>query len=148
MVECLDPKGIGGRTKEYFEELFISINSLDPTIHFEGFKSKVSSNMTRNLTRPISKNEVKRAMFSINPFSVPGDDGFNAKFYQFLGEVVKEDVIQAVRSFFASGRMLKSFNHTQMCLIPKVRNAISMAQVRPISRCTVFYKVISKILVH
>ena len=104
--------------------------------------------MNINLTRSVSENEVKRAVFSINPFSAPGDDGFNAKFYQFFWEIIKEDVIRAVRSFFAGGRMLKSFNHTKICLIPKVTNAISMAQVRPISLCTVFYKVISKILVH
>ena len=50
--------------------------------------------------------------------------------------------------FFVSGRLMKSLNHTQICLIPKIRNANSMNQVRPISLCSVFYKIISKILVH
>ena len=109
---CLDPEGIGERVKEYFDELFTSNNPPDPTTHFEGIRNKVSSNMNRNLTRPVLENEVKRAVFSINPFSAPGDDGFNAKFYQFFWEIIKEDVIRAVRSFFAGGRMLKSFNHT------------------------------------
>ena len=64
----------------------------------------------RNLTMPVSDNEVKRAAFSIHLFSAYGDKDFNANFYQFYWEIVKGDVVQAARSFFVSGKMLKSFN--------------------------------------
>ena len=54
----------------------------------------------------------------------------------------------AVRSFFIGGRLLKSFNHTHICLIPKVNDTRDMSQVRPIRLCLVFHKIISKVLVH
>ena len=104
--------------------------------------------MTRSLTKPVSDVEIKRVVFSIRPFSALEDDGFSAKFYQFYQDLIKIDVCSAIRSFFRGGRMLKSFNHTQICLIPKVKNATSMSQIQPISLCIVFYKIISKILLH
>ena len=108
-------------------------------------RRKVTNAMNRKLTKPVLEIEVKRAIFSIQAFSAPSDDGFNAKFYW---EIIKKDVVKSVRSFFVSGRLLKSFNHTQICLIPKIKNASSMNHVRPISLCSVFYKIISKKLVH
>ena len=101
---------------------------MEPNGFFGDLSRKVSSSMNRNLTKPITEAKIKRAVFSINPLGAPGDDGFTAKFYQFFWYTIKEDVGRAVRSFFSKGRMLRSFNHTQICLIPKVQKASSMAQ--------------------
>ena len=62
--------------------------------------------------------------------------------------MVSADMFVAARSFFLRGKILKSFNHTLICLIPKVNVTRDMAQVRPISLSTIFYKIISKVLVH
>lgn len=96
----------------------------------------------------MSNAEIKKAVFSINADSARGDDGFTTRFFQTYWEIVENDVIAVARNFFSGGRLLKSFNHTHMCLIPKVNDTREMAQVRPIGLCSMFYKVISKIMVH
>ena len=101
--------------------------------------------MNKNLTRPVTDNEIRRVIFSINPTGAPGEDGFTSRFYQFLWDTIRMDISRVIRSLFTGGRMLRSFNHTQ---IPKIRSVFSMTQVRPISLYTMFYKIISKILVH
>ena len=56
------------------------------------------------------------------------------------------DFVTAVKSFFDKGFLPKGINSTILTLIPKKDEAISMKDYRPISRCNVIYKVISKIL--
>lgn len=56
------------------------------------------------------------------------------------------DVVGTVRSFFASGRLLKEVCYTHMVLIPKVKEPQDMSQLRPISLCNVLYKIYAKVL--
>ena len=106
------------------------------------------SPMNRSLTRPVTESKIKNVVFSINDEGALEDDGFTTKFFQFYWDMVFGDVIKEIKSFFAGDRLLKSFNHTQICLIPKITDTRDMDQVRPISLCSVFYKIISKVLVH
>ena len=55
-------------------------------------------------------------------------------------------MIKAIQTFFHTGHLLKSVNHTIITLIPKVQIPTSLKQFRPISLCTTLYKVIAKIL--
>lgn len=52
----------------------------------------------------------------------------------------------AVKEFFSSCKLLKETNHTIISLILKSKHCSSVNDFRPISYCTVFYKVISKII--
>ena len=104
--------------------------------------------MNRKLIRPIYETEIKEAVFSMHPNKAPGPDGMSPFFFQRFWNIIKNDVIRAVLSFFRPGKILKAFNETLISLIPKVEHPIFVSQLRPISLCNVFYKIISKILVN
>lgn len=73
---------------EYFSELFRSSNprSYDPV--FLSLISKVSDQMNLRLMRDVSVEEVREAMFSINPDSAPGPDGMIEIFFQKFWNVI------------------------------------------------------------
>ncbi|CAA0837929.1 Uncharacterized mitochondrial protein AtMg01250, partial [Striga hermonthica] len=65
---------------------------------------------------------------------------------EFQLHLIKADLLKAIISFFQSGNILKHWNHTVLSLIPKCFSPDNLSQFRPISLCTVIYKLISKIL--
>ena len=77
----------------------------------------------------------------------PGPDGFSSGFFHANWELVGPDIIDAVKSFFQTGKILKAWNTTAISLIPKVQVPCTMKDFRPISCCNVVYKCISKLLV-
>lgn len=114
---------------------------------FHDFSPRVSDRMNETLTGFVSKEEVVEAAFAIKASSAPGADGFTGLFFQKLWPVIGDHVCSEILLFFSSGVFPRERNFTQLCLLPKKEDSQSMADLRPISLCTVFYKIISKILV-
>ncbi|CAL5097923.1 unnamed protein product [Urochloa decumbens] len=54
---------------------------------------------------PFSDQEISDALFQIGPIKAPGPDGFPARFFQRNWELMKEDVTEAVKRFFTTGKM-------------------------------------------
>ena len=77
----------------------------------------------------------------------PGPNGLPALFYKRYWNIVGKSVIEAVKSFFTSGRLLKEVNSSLIVLIPKFQSPSSVNHFRPISLCNTMYKTISKPLV-
>lgn len=100
-------------------------------------QQKVTSEMNQFLLREVTEDEIKRA---------PGPDGFTASFYHQFWNVIAPDACLMVKRFFATGKMEPSINNTNICLIPKFPGAADMCNFRPISLCSVGYKLISKIM--
>ena len=90
--------------------------------------------------------EVELALFQMGPTKAPGLDDMNALFYQKFWHVVGETITMAVLDFLNSSNMVPDINHTNIVLIPKVKNPEKMSDFRPISLCNVIYKIISKVL--
>ena len=94
----------------------------------------------------ITHEEIKKAMFSIDDNKAPGPDGFSSLFFKAAWSIIGSDVVEAVTSFFKSGRLLREVNCTVIALAPKVPNPETMNDYRPISCCNAMYKCISKII--
>lgn len=108
---------------------------------------RILTNEAKNwLVREVSTKEIKTTIFHINPDKAPGPDSYNAFFYKHNWEIIGQDVIQVVKSFFINGKILKQINHTFLTLIPKSHEASHLNNYRPISCCNVIYKIILKIL--
>jgi len=55
-------------------------------------------------------------------------------------------VTAAVMDFFTSGKLLREINNTILVRVPKVLNATSVENYRPITCCNTIYKCITKVL--
>ncbi|VFQ93305.1 unnamed protein product [Cuscuta campestris] len=78
------------------------------------------------LTRLPNEEEVKEAIFSLNPNSCAGWDGFNGLFFQTCWEIVKEDVVSSCQEYFLGIPPPKSMCKTMISLIPKTSSQLSL----------------------
>ncbi|XP_071925834.1 uncharacterized protein [Coffea arabica] len=131
---------------EYFKDLFTSGGKDDMTEILEGIPHYITQEMNDKLTKEVMEEEIHDALFSMNPEKAPGQDGMTPLFFQKFWNTIKSDIILAIKAFFHSGHMLKSVNHTVISLIPKILHPTNLKNFRPISLCSVLYKIISKIL--
>lgn len=82
----------------------------------------------------------------MKPLKAPGLDGLHAAFFQSHWRIVGPSLFQLVAQFFEEGIFEAQINETLITLIPKVPAPQNIKEFRPISLCTVPYKVITKVL--
>ena len=143
-----DQAGISQVAVGYFTQLFSTSSpaTVDEVVSL--VEQKVSPDMNDAMLAPFMVEEVKAALFQMNPSKAPSLDGMTALFFQKYWHIVGSDVSTAVLDFFNTGRMLGNINFTHIALIPKVKSPVCMSQFRPISLCNVLYKLVSKVLVN
>lgn len=117
------------------------------SIDFEMVKGPVVPHDKRlGLVDQVTVEEIKNALNDIDDDRAPGPHGFGSMFFKRAWDVVGDDVVVATLEFFRTGRLLKQWNHAFIALVPKSAHVSSVSEYRPISCCTVFYKITSKIL--
>ncbi|GKC86189.1 RNA-directed DNA polymerase, eukaryota [Tanacetum coccineum] len=85
------------------------------------------------MERPITYEEVKRAVWDCGTNKSPRPDGFSFEFYRKYWTIIDDDVFQAVRDFFVNGHFPKGCNSSFIALIPKIQDAKFVKDFRPIS---------------
>ncbi|KAJ0711326.1 putative RNA-directed DNA polymerase [Helianthus annuus] len=110
------------------------------------FVNKLSHDTAEYMVRQVTREKVKKAMFSIGENKAPGPDGYTSAFFKQAWDIVGDEVTNAVLAFFDNGKLLKQINHTIIALVPKKDSPNSVLDYRPISCCNVLFKCISKIL--
>ncbi|KAI0510194.1 hypothetical protein KFK09_010794 [Dendrobium nobile] len=98
------------------------------------------------LTKPPLEEEIWNIMQTMNLESVAGPDGFTIKFFVNTWHITKVDIIEAVNEFFSGKPYIKFFSSTNIVLIPKKDLTNDWNDFRPISLCSFFNKLVSKII--
>ncbi|XP_061337781.1 uncharacterized protein LOC133284729, partial [Gastrolobium bilobum] len=129
----------------YFSKLFSEENHDRPWV--QTLWPKVDDETVVNLGAPISKDEVRRAFFSMKDSKAPGEDGYTAAFYKKNWEFIGEQIWRDIKYYAENPSSIEEVNGTLITLIPKVPKPMYVSQFRPISLCNVIYKGMSKIIV-
>lgn len=106
----------------------------------------LNEEMRSLLDLSFSNEQIKEAMWSISDTKAPSIDGYDNKFFKAAWPVIGNDIVEAIRSFFRNGKLLKAWSTTAITLVPKVACPTSPGDYRPISCCNVIYKCISKLV--
>nr|GFC93367.1 RNA-directed DNA polymerase, eukaryota, reverse transcriptase zinc-binding domain protein [Tanacetum cinerariifolium] len=95
---------------------------------------------------PISKDEIRTAIWGCGVDKFPGPNGFTFEFFRKYWAVVGPDFSTAVEWFFEHGDFAIGCNSSFVALIPKVLDPKVVSDYRPISLIGSLYKVVTKIL--
>ncbi|GAA0154883.1 hypothetical protein LIER_12734 [Lithospermum erythrorhizon] len=107
---------------------------------------RIEAEDVRRLSLPITFREIEEVMLGMKNGKAPRPDGYTSEFYKGSWPMVKDVVVEAIRTFFTTGHMPKHINSTIIALIPKVNNSHNMRDFRPISCWSTIYKCITTIL--
>lgn len=86
-------------------------------------ESRITENQNAELLKEVSEDEVKFAVFQMDPDKAPGPDRMTPAFYQKHWSIVGQDVVQLVRNFMLDGIMPEGLNDTNIVLIPKKKRS-------------------------
>ncbi|XP_010490159.1 PREDICTED: uncharacterized protein LOC104767890 [Camelina sativa] len=137
---------LGRLAENYFKLLFTSEDVGHKVTDKLGEGNKVSPVENAQLLKEVTLEEVKHAVFAMNPSKSPGPDGMTGHFYQQNWDVLGEHLLMMVQGFFHSGSLDRDMNKTNICLIPKKIKAERLTDFRPISLSNVVYKIIAKVM--
>nr|GEV36950.1 putative RNA-directed DNA polymerase, eukaryota, reverse transcriptase zinc-binding domain protein [Tanacetum cinerariifolium] len=107
------------------------------------FESKEAA---ADLELPITRDEIRNAVWSCGKNKSPGPDGFSFEFFRKFWHVVGSDFCTAVEWFFDHASFPIGCNSSFIALIPKSLEPKAVGGFRPISLIGSVYKVITKIL--
>ena len=121
----------------YFEDLFSTTSPSEFDSFLNEITSSITSQMNQRLLRTATEEEVRQALFMMHPEKTPGPYGMTALFFQHSWHIIKNDLVEMVNNFLASGYMDSRLNITNICMIPKTERPTRMKELRPISLCNV-----------
>lgn len=132
----------------YFSNIFTSSKPSDLNVQdvLQCIDSVVTDECNHALMKPYTKDEIYAALQQMHPCKAPGPDRMHAVFYQRFWHIIGDGISHFVCNILHGGRFPEELNHTNIALIPKVKEPKIAAEFRPIALCNVIYKLISKVL--
>ena len=147
-AQCIDLNLLEEEAIHLCKNLFSSDGTSDIAACYEVNMPILLNEERMALTALVTLEEVRQVGMSMKPFKAPRSDGFHAFFYKNYWDVVGIDVCRLVQFAFMTGTFNLFLADTLLALIPKVDNPNYHKNFRPISRCNVIYKIVTKVLVN
>ncbi|GJV24186.1 RNA-directed DNA polymerase, eukaryota [Tanacetum coccineum] len=114
-------------------------------INFQ-FPKRLSHDQAADLEIPITRDEIRTAVWKCGENKSPGPDGFTFEFFRKFWDVIGADFCVAVEWFFQHSSFVKGCNSSFITLIPKTLDSKFVSDYRPISLIGSLYKVVTKVL--
>ncbi|KAL8124533.1 hypothetical protein AgCh_012252 [Apium graveolens] len=130
----------------FYKNLLGKRDYCDRFVGLEPFASRLEVSAADDLIREVSSEEIKEVIFQMGDDKASGLNGYSALFFKKAWVVIGEDVCQAVKEFFVTGKLLKEVNATLLALNPKMDHPKVVGEFRPIALCNFIYKCITKII--
>lgn len=142
-----DPGEMEALVVDYFSNIFYFAGSQQvSSMVEENIPSLVDCHMNSLMTLTLSYEEIFGAVKSLIKFSAPGPDRFGGVFYHLFWDIIKDDAYKVVSQVFLSGWMLPKYITCMVILIPKLTEALSLDQFRPITLSNFKHKIITNVL--
>ena len=132
----------------FYQELYKSegIDLQQMTENLDTINLTLSEDDARALNRPITKEEVHKAIKNMRKGKSPGNDGLTAEFYQQFGEFLEDEITELMNNIMLSGELPKSQKEATLKLLFKKGDHRHLKNWRPVSLLNVDYKILSKIM--
>ncbi|CAL2239107.1 unnamed protein product [Prunus armeniaca] len=143
-----DSDNIGSMFCNYFNGLFTQIGGQDMEQVLAAITPCVTMNMNKILLGTFNRLELEQALGQMYPTKAPGIDRMPALFYQRYWHIVGDSVSDTCLRILNGEGSVRYFNHTLIALISKITQPTRVTDFRPISLCTVLYKLVAKAFVN
>ncbi|KAI0511115.1 hypothetical protein KFK09_011738 [Dendrobium nobile] len=131
---------------DFFKNMLSKPSVINPLANPSTIPKIINEDDNVFLCQVPSEMEITNVIKEMNGEATACPDGFTTKFFQKTWDIVKEDVVNAVKDFFEGNPYPKFFSSANIVLIPKKEGANAWKEFRPISLCTFFNKLNYKII--
>ena len=133
---------------DFYKDLFghSSDTLLNLDDNFWPVDLKVSMEDQIELVKNFEVEEIKRLIMEMKENSAPGPNGFGVLFFKRFWDLIKGDVLDMFRDLWAKNFDIKRLNYGVITLVPKLKEANSIKQYRPICLLNVDFKWFTKVL--
>ncbi|KAA3480967.1 reverse transcriptase [Gossypium australe] len=142
--EIEEELGILNEASSFFQSLFKTKGEVDSGKALAGIERIIRQEDNVILLTPYRAEDIEIALKGMGPTKAPGPDGFPALFFQRYWHIVGDDVIKFCLGILNENQIFGDLNYTDIVLIPKVPKPSHLVNFRPISLCSVIYKIVAK----
>lgn len=143
---CTAPEDISAEAVSFYTALFAQ----EPVVNCEQIiwhiPILVSADDNSALTQLPLSDEIKDAVWHLDPHSASGPDGFDENFYRSCWPIIHKDVVLAVHEFFLGVPQPRVMASALITLIPKKSAPATFSDYRPICLTNFISKVCTRIV--
>lgn len=112
---------------------------------FQYIKQIVTESHNRELSKPLTMEEVSAAMKQLPAGKTPRIDTIPAEFYQELWEDIEFDIFNFVLQSINQATIMDELNVSKIALLPKSKDRMQIQNSQPISFLNTLHKIVAKV---